>query len=168
MDILLAILLVVLNTLGILLVLVGLPGTWFILLATAGVSAISGRDMASVPTIAVLAALALAGEVLEFAAGAAGSRKAGGSWRATVGAIILGLVGGIVGSFVLPVIGSLLGACMGAFAGALLGELSAGKDLEPAINVGANAFVGRFLGTVLKLGVAVAMWAIATVASLVA
>ena len=97
------------------------------------------------------------------------SRRAGGTWRGSAGALAGGLVGGIVGTFALPipVAGSILGACAGAFAGALLGELWGGRDLERALAIGRSAFTGRLVGTLLKLGVGLAMWVTATVASVV-
>jgi uncharacterized protein YqgC (DUF456 family) len=165
-----AAILLVLNTLGLFLIVLGLPGTWFMVLATALFAWLGQKEgMISVPTLVVLAGLALAGEVVEFAAGAAGSRGAGGSWRGSAGALGGGIAGGILGTFLIPipVLGSILGACLGAFAGALLGEMSGGKRLEPAIRVGRGAFVGRLLGTVYKLAAGGVIWMVAAVASFV-
>jgi hypothetical protein len=79
------------------------------------------------------------------------------------------MVGGIVGTFAIPVpvIGSVLGACAGAFAGAMAGELWGGRSLEDAATIGRGAFTSRLVGTVLKVAIALAIWALATVASLV-
>jgi uncharacterized protein YqgC (DUF456 family) len=163
-------LLVFLNTLGLILVVVGLPGTWFMVLATSLVAWLRWNDhMFSPYTLIALAALALVGEVLELVAGAVGSRKAGGTWRGSTGALVFGVVGGIAGTFLIPipVVGSILGACLGAFGGAMLGEMAGGRPLSPAVEVGRGAFVGRLLGSLYKLAIGMVIWTVALVASLV-
>jgi uncharacterized protein len=162
-----ALILFCLNALALSLVLVGLPGIWLMVIFSWGVSYLSGTSMISTTTLIVLAGLALASEVVELVAGSAGSKKAGGTWRGSAGALGGGLVGGIVGSFIIPVVGSILGACIGAFLGALGGELSGGKQLEAAIDVGRGAFIGRLLGTIYKLAFGVVILIVATVASVV-
>ncbi len=156
--------LILLNTLGLFLVVIGLPGTWFMVLASGLISWLSGLEFISTPALIAMALLALLGEILEFIMGAAGSRKAGGSRRAAALALFLGITGGIAGTAMFPVIGSILGACIGAFAGALLGEVSAGKKMDIAVEVGRGAFIGRLLGTIYKLTLGVVIWIIATVA----
>jgi uncharacterized protein YqgC (DUF456 family) len=170
MSLLFVVLLLLLNTLGLFLILVGLPGTWFMVLSTALLAWLRSAEVRiSTWTLVAMAGLALAGEVVELAAGAAGSRRAGGTWRGSVLALLGGVAGAILGTLLIPVpvVGSVLGACLGAFFGALGGELWAGKRLEPAIRVGRGAFVGRLLGTLSKLAVGVAIWTVALVASLV-
>jgi uncharacterized protein YqgC (DUF456 family) len=111
-----------------------------------------GYVLVSWTVLGVAAGLALLGEVLEFALGAAGARHSGGSTRATALAILGSLIGGIVGT-ALPVslVGTLLGACLGAFAGSLIGDLWAGRPLFPSFEAGWGAAVGRFWGTISKL-----------------
>ncbi len=163
-----AVVLLLINTLALLLVPIGLPGTWLMVAATAAVAWLQ-EGMFSLWTLGAIALIALGGEILEFIAGAAGSKKAGGTWRGAVGAILGGLVGGIAGTFLIPVpvLGSILGAALGAAGGALLGELSGGKKLEAAAAVGRGAFVGRLLGTVFKLGAGALIWVVALAASFV-
>jgi uncharacterized protein len=104
--------------------------------------------------LSVAGGLALLGEVLEFALGAAGSRRAGGSIRAAALAIVGSLVGGVAGTALpVPIIGTLIGACVGAFAGSLLGDLWAGRPLFPSFEAGWGAAVGRFWGTISKLAI---------------
>jgi len=167
-----AAILLLVDTLGFFLVVLGLPGTWLMVIAAAGMSWISrqsGPPLISNVVLWVLAGLALLGEVAELAAGAAGSRRAGGSWRGSVGALFLGMVGGIVGTFAIPVpvVGSVLGACAGAFAGALAGELWGGRSVEDAVTIGRGAFTSRLVGTVLKVAIGAVIWAVATAASFV-
>ena len=167
-----AAILLVVDTLGLFLVVLGLPGTWLMVIAAAGLSWISrqsGPPLISNVVLCVLFGLALLGEVAELAAGAAGSRRAGGSWRGSAGALLLGMVGGIVGTFAIPVpvIGSILGACAGAFVGALAGELWVGRSVEDAVTIGRGAFTSRLVGTVLKIAIGAVIWAVATAASFV-
>src|SRR6185295_19694002 len=92
-----AVLLVVGCGLAWLTTLVALPGNWLI----AGFAALfawlvsqdAGRGI-TWTTVAVLAGLAVLGEVVEFAAGAAGAAKQGASKRS----IALAMVGAVVGS----------------------------------------------------------------------
>ena len=166
MELLITITLAILNLLALFLIALGLPGTW-LMVALTGAAAWLKWD-AEAPfiskwTLVAMASLAVVGELLEFVAGAAGSKKAGGTWRGAVGAVVLGLVGGILGTFLIPVplVGSLLGAAAGAFVGASVGEISGGKSLEPALAVGRGAFTGRLLGAGWKLAVGAAMWCVA-------
>jgi uncharacterized protein YqgC (DUF456 family) len=141
--------------------LVGLPGNWLIVLAAAGYAWLLPEDAATAigwNTVLALAALAVAGEVIELVAGAAGVTKAGGSRRGAVLAIAGSVVGSLVGVFVgvpIPIVGSLVAAIVfggvGALVGAVLGEQWKGRDLDTSIAVGNAAFVGRVLGTVGKM-----------------
>lgn len=172
MDWLYAAILLLVNGVGFFLVVLGLPGNWLMVIAAVGVSWISrqsGPPLISNAVLWVLVGLAVLGEVVELAAGAAGSRRAGGSWRGSAGALIFGLVGGIVGTFAIPipVIGSVLGACVGAFAGAMAGELRGGRSVQDAAMIGRGAFTSRLVGTVLKVAIAAVILAVATVASFV-
>jgi hypothetical protein len=172
MDWLYAAILLLVDTLGFFLIVLGLPGTWLMVVAAAGVSWVSrqsGPPLISNAVLWALLGLAVLGEVAELVAGAAGSRRAGGSWRGSAGALLLGMVGGIVGTFAIPVpvVGSVLGACAGAFAGALAGELWGGRSVEDAMAIGRVAFASRLAGTVLKIAIGAVMWVVATTASFV-
>jgi uncharacterized protein YqgC (DUF456 family) len=171
-----AVVLALANAFFVFLNILGLPGNWFMLGAAALLAwwqwkpgAAWGDQMFHPATLLAALALAVLGEVLEFVLGAAGSKKAGGTWRGATGAILGGIVGGIVGSFAIPIplVGSLIGACLGAFAGASAGELSAGAALRSSLASGKGAAVGRFWGTVSKIAVGVAMWIVLTAASFV-
>lgn len=150
--------------------LVALPGNWLIV----GFSALfawllspeSGRGI-TWTTVAVLTGLAVLGEVVEFAAGAAGAAKQGASKRGVALAMFGALVGSIVGIAVgspVPVLGqfvmALLGGAAGAFFGAYLGEAWKGQPHDSRMAVGRGAFTGRIWGTVGKLTVGAVMLAI--------
>jgi uncharacterized protein len=136
-------------------ILFNLPGTWLMVLVTAGLKWWQpAYVLVSWTVLGVAAGLAALGEVLEFVLGAAGSRPAGGSTRAAALAIVGSLVGGIVGTALpVPIVGTLIGACLGAFVGSLLGDLWAGRALFPSFEAGWGAAVGRFWGTVSKLAI---------------
>lgn len=115
-------------------------------------------------TVGIVMALALAGEVIELAAGGLAAQKHGASRRA----VMLSLVGGIVGSLaggsigsVVPVLGTLIGVVAGgsagAFTGAYIGEAWKGRHDEHAIAVGKAVAIGRLFGTLGKVLVGVAM-----------
>jgi uncharacterized protein YqgC (DUF456 family) len=93
------------------------------------------------------------GEVIEFILEAIGSRPAGGSPRGAALAIIGSIIGGILGiALPVPIVGTLIGACLGAFVGSMVGDLWAGRRLFQSVRAGRGTAVGRFWGTISKLG----------------
>jgi len=158
------------------LTLVGMPGNWLIVGATAIYAALrpEGAPLGVTwPTVGVLAGLALAGEIVETAAGAAGVSRVGGSRRSALLALVGSIVGGMTGLFVglpAPIIGPLLGAVLcaglGALVGAMLGETWKGRSLDQSARVGAAAFWGRLLGTLAKTLIGAVMVAV-TLAALI-
>jgi uncharacterized protein YqgC (DUF456 family) len=157
-------------------VVVQLPGTW-VLLGLAGL--VEWLDRFWLPpddpqtfgwwVLGGCLGLAVAGEIIEFIAGVLGAKRGGSSRRGMIGA----LVGGIAGIFVftplfffVPFLGAFLGAVLGTFVGALIGELSAAKhtlggSMKPAL----AATIGRVIGTTSKIGIAMAMWVVLSVAA---
>jgi uncharacterized protein YqgC (DUF456 family) len=157
---------------GWLLNLVALPGNWLIVGGAALFAWLlpieEGRGITWAMVI-VLAALATVGEIIEFAAGAAGAAKQGASRRAValsmVGAIIGSVVGVIAGAPIpIPIVGPLvtaiLGGAAGAFGGAYLGEAWKGRDEQARTAAGRGAFFGRIWGTVGKFAVGAVMLAV--------
>jgi uncharacterized protein len=163
-----ALLLVIACAVAWLLSLVALPGNWVVL----GLAALfawifpadeAGRGMTWF-SVGLLAALAVIGEIIEFAAGAAGAAKQGASRRGIALSIVGAVVGSIAGLAIgtpIPILGSfvmaLLGGAAGAFAGAYLGEAWKGRPEEERIAAGRGAFAGRIWGTVGKLVVGALM-----------
>ncbi len=166
-----AIALLIVNAVWLATVLVGLPGNWLMVLSTLLVvwlrPAASAPPMFSYGTLLAIVALATAGEVLEFIAGAVGTKRAGGSKRGAKGALIGGLIGALIGTVAIPipVIGSLLGACIGAAIGAAYMELSGGRSTDESLRAGLGAGVGRFAGSVAKFGVGIVIWLVVAVAA---
>jgi uncharacterized protein YqgC (DUF456 family) len=126
----------------------------------------AGRGITWV-TVGALLGLAILGEIVEFAAGAAGAAKQGASRRAVVLSIVGAMVGSIAGLAIgapVPILGSfimaLLGGAAGAFAGAYVGEAWKGRSDEERVAAGKGAFIGRLWGTVGKLASGAMMLAI--------
>lgn len=150
----------------VLLQLIGLPGTWLLLLLAVAVWGSSfvitsgPEPIFSIWTLVVLLAFAVLAEVVEFFASAAGAKTGGASRRGMAGAVVGGLGGAIVGTiFFVPVIGSILGAVGGSALGAIVGELSeGGRTLRSTAKPAAGAVAGRVAGTLAKSGFAGAMW----------
>lgn len=133
----------------------GLPGTWVMLGVAVAYTAMTHESIHWV-NIAILGALAFVAEVLEFMLAGRYARKYGGSRRAGWGAIIGGLVGAFAGIPV-PIVGPMIGAFLGAFAGALLFELAGGGRAGAATRVAWGALVGRVVAAALKVGIGVVM-----------
>ena len=154
------------------LVIAQLPGTWLMIGFAVGIHLIDQAwflpEGASSSTgwwaIGIGVALAVVGEIVEFAAGAFGAKVGGGSKRSSWGAIIGAFVGaiGLTPIIPVPIVGTLIGAIVGAFVGAMVGEMSgkrprtAGQAVKPAI----GASIGRALGTTGKLIIALLVLAV--------
>ncbi len=155
-----------------LLVIAQLPGTWLMIGFAVGIHLMDDawflpEDASATRgwwAIGIAVALAVVGEIVEFAAGAFGAKVGGGGKRASWGAIIGGLVGAIALTPIIPVpiLGTLIGAIVGCFVGALVGEMTgkqprtAGEAMKPAL----GASIGRALGTTGKLIIAIVVWAV--------
>ncbi len=150
---------------GMFLSILGLPGIW-LMVGAVGVYAWLTRFQQFVGTtsLIVLVVIALLAEAVEFLAGSAGAKKAGGSKRAMMGAVIGALIGGIFLSVIpVPVISTIVGACLGAFIGAAVVELMIFKDVDRSLRVGVGAAHGRFLGILGKLIFSIIIFVIAAI-----
>jgi uncharacterized protein len=139
----------------VLLTLVGLPGTWLLLIVAVLAHLIADPGFMGPWAIVAAITLCVLAEVAEGLSGAAGASAVGASRRALVGAAGGGLVGAIVGTFIIPVplAGTLIGGAVGAGVGAVGLELSKEKALRRSTSlyaVGRGAAVGRLLATVIK------------------
>lgn len=142
-----------------------LPGTWLMVLATAGYAWWTDWMTIGPVLLGVLVAMAILGEIVEFGMSAIVARKAGASRRAAWGGIIGGFCGMIfltsLFTVAVPVLGTLVGAVVGAlvgcFGGAMVGELTAGKEFFQGTKVGFFSALGFALGTATKTAFALAM-----------
>ena len=158
-------LLILFCLLGLVLLVLGLPGTFLIAGAAAVYGWATGFASLTTATVVWLFVMAVAGEVIEFASAAAGGR-AKASRRVTIAAIAGAVVGGIFGAPFFFGVGALLGALGGAFAGATLAATAEGKTGDAAIRHGVDALRGRLLGFIVKSAIAVAMTVVAVGAAI--
>ncbi len=132
-----------------LLVPLGLPGTWLMLIVPV-VGALTGH--VAWATLAGLFALVAAAELAEWVLVRRISARYGGSGRAFWGAILGGLVGAALGLPV-PIVGSVVAGVLGTFLGATLVSLWETRHGPSAARVGWGAVLGRAASTALKSSV---------------
>jgi uncharacterized protein len=129
----------------------GVPGTW-IMVGVLGVGALAGE----VGLMVLITAVVLAGiaELVEFAASARMNRRYGGSRGAFWGAVLGGICGVIIGLPV-PVIGSVVAGFIGSFLGAAAATMFESNDYQRSFDVGRGAVLGRILSAAIKTGVGI-------------
>lgn len=136
----------------------GLPGTWVMIAAGVGYSFLLPGTIGTFALIGTTT-IAVVAEVFEFTLAGKYARKYGGSRRAGWGAIIGGIIGAFVGVPV-PLIGPIIGAFAGSFLGALVAEFSRGTGAQAATRVATGALIGRAVASALKVaaGCVIAAW----------
>lgn len=138
--------------LGLLIIPLGLPGTWVMVIAAFAYNYLVPGDPVGTVTVLGTTALALVAEFFEFTLSARYTKKYGGSRRAGWGAILGGIVGAIMGVPV-PIVGSVIGAFIGSFVGAWLFERSRGDQAGDATRVATGAVIGRAAAAAMKVGI---------------
>lgn len=157
---------ILMSGLGIALAALTLPGAWVALLA-AVICKLWRPELIEWSTIGVGAGIALAGEIIEIFASAAGAARAGGSRRGAIGAVVGSLLGAIVGAPFLLLVGAIIGAVLGAGVGAVIAERGfAGRTWRDSARIGTGAAIGRFWASVVKVGLAAVIALILTIAVL--
>ncbi len=159
MDWIYYILLATVGVFGVAMNIVGLPGNWILVLMLAGYAYLTGWGVYVGPWgLGAVVVLGLLGELGEFVAGGAGAKKAGGSKRGVIGAIVGGFLGAIFLSIIpIPIISQIVGACAGAFIGAFVVEYLIEPDAVRSTNIGIGAAKGRLWGIAIKLTFGLAM-----------
>lgn len=163
-----AVLLTIVNGIGVALNLLMLPGNWIMVAALCVFLLVVGSPDAGPDwtTVLVVAALAGIGELAEMFAGSAKAAKAGATRRAMVLSLVSSIALSIVGTLLVPVpvvgtaVGAIAGAALGAFIGAWLGETWAGTESKQRIEISHAAMSGRLLGMLIKLTIGVAIFVI--------
>ena len=143
---------------GLLLIPLGLPGLWLILLGILAYGWLTDFETLSVGFLLLVMALAIVGEVVEAWLGFRFARRYGGSKRAGWGALLGGLIGAIIGVPV-PIIGSVIGAFLGSFAGAALLEYTIERRTDVAARAGWGAVLGRAAAAATKMALGLVMLA---------
>jgi len=151
-------LLVVASLVGLVLVPLGLPGLWIMVLGVIGYGWLTEFRTVGVATIGIVLGVAAVGEIVEAWLGFRFARRYGGSSRAGWGALVGGIVGAIVGVPV-PIIGSVIGAFIGSFAGAAVFEYTRAATVGGATRAGWGAVLGRAAAAAVKvaLGLVIAV-----------
>jgi uncharacterized protein YqgC (DUF456 family) len=144
----------VVHVLAVLMIPVGLPGTFVQVGAALALTLLTDGARLGWTWVVVFFGLALVGEAIEFVSGQWGARRFGGSRHAAWGALIGGLVGAIVGGIPVPIIGSVIASFIGTFVGALAGEMYGRRAASLDLRVGIGAIVGRVIGVATKLSIA--------------
>jgi uncharacterized protein YqgC (DUF456 family) len=163
---------------GLLTMLLGLPGSVVILLDALIYGAATGFEKITWVTLVILLALMILAELSDNVLGLAGARRAGASGGSQVLCLIGGIVGAILGGQVSPLLGvvgiglgpvgaialMVLGPLAGAFVGAGLAtywwERRGGKSAQETRDVARATLLGRVAGTLLKFAFGVIMVAV--------
>jgi uncharacterized protein YqgC (DUF456 family) len=162
------VLLIVLLVTGLFVNILGLPGLWLMVAAHAAFGWLTGwGNYVGWGSLVAIIVLGLMAEGVEFLAGAAGSKAAGGSKRGMAGAIIGGIVGGLAGTAIpVPILGTIIGAVIGAGLGAFLIERAIGRTHEESMQIGFGAAKGRFWGILGKSAFGIVMFVVSVLAAL--
>jgi len=155
-DISPVLLLVVSGIIGLVLIPLGLPGLWVIVLGILGYGWLTDFATLSVGFIVLDVVLALLGEVFEAWIGFRFAQRYGGSSRAGWGALVGGLIGAVVGVPV-PIMGSVIGGFVGAFVGAAVFEYSRARQSGVAAKAGWGAVLGRAAAAAAKMAIGIVL-----------
>ncbi|MDL2285725.1 DUF456 domain-containing protein [Desulfovibrio sp. OttesenSCG-928-F07] len=156
MSYLLATLCTIIMVAALFLIILSLPGNWVIVIVSALWAFFSDAAFGW-QFFAVIIGLAVAGEVLEFMAGAVGGQKFGGTKKGSLGGIIGALICGIIGAGFFFGLGALPGAMIGGFLGSFIFEILHGMGAGPAAKAAFGTMLGRFGGFLAKFGIGIAL-----------
>ena len=129
----------------------GLPGTWVQVLVLA---AATFFDRYSANLLLGIIVLAILGEAAEYVLVKRLSARYGGSRKAFWGALVGGMIGVMIG-VPIPVIGSVIAGIAGSFLGAAAVAYWETRHLGTAGRVGWGVILGRVFAAGAKLGVGV-------------
>ncbi len=144
---------------GIGLTIVGIGGTFLIVIGALFYNLITWSMAISSSTLLWITGLAVIGELLEWIITLVGMKTAGVSRHALIGTIVGAVIGGIALSIV-PIIGTIIGIVLGAMAGAWLLEFYHNKNSQKAWKAAKAALLGRALVSLAKFVLAIAQIAI--------
>src|SRR5256712_2706809 len=136
---------------GLLVIPLGLPGLWLMVLGVLGYGWLTAFRSVGIGVMALVVGLALLGEVIEWWLGFRFAERYGGSRRAGWGALVGGLVGAAIGVPV-PIVGSVIGAFVGSFAGAALFEYTRSARAGRAGDAGRGAVPGPAAAPAREIG----------------
>ena len=147
---------------GLLMVPLGLPGLWVMMLGLLSYGWFTDFQTVGLWTTTLVLVLAVLGELIETWLGFRFARKYGASKRAAWGALMGGLVGAVIGVPV-PVIGSVIGAFVGSFAGAAVFEYTMSAHTGTAVAAGWGAVLGRAAAAAAKIALGIVIGVISVI-----
>jgi uncharacterized protein YqgC (DUF456 family) len=137
---------------GVVLMLLAMPGIWLTVAVAVGLW-IWQPELFSWWTMGVVVGIALASEIADIGASAVGAAKTGGGRAGAIGSIVGTIIGAIAGTGLIPipVIGTIAGGVIGAGVGALVSERGLGeKTWKESAKIGGGAAAGRMAAMVIK------------------
>jgi uncharacterized protein YqgC (DUF456 family) len=149
------ILLYLLLLVALVLVPLGLSGTFVMVGLVLLYALLVGFKGVGLGFVAILLGLAVLGEVIEAVLGTVYVARRGATRYGVAGSFLGGIVGAVIGSGWFPLVGTLAGGFVGAFLGALGGEYLYYERLDRALPTGFAAFVGKVLASSAKMVLAV-------------
>lgn len=129
----------------------GIPGGWIAFGVIAIYDIITGFSTVGWVWLVVMAAILVAGEIIESFLGIVYVAHKGATRWGVLGAFLGGIVGAIAGGFVIPFVGSIIFGFVGAFVLAVLFEYIYYRRLDRALQTGFFAFVGKLSAMFIKL-----------------
>jgi uncharacterized protein YqgC (DUF456 family) len=135
---------------GLVLIPLGLGGTFVMVAAAAVFGLLTGFEHITLRLLAVLLGLALVGEGVESLLGVAMARRYGASKWGMWGAFLGGIAGALVGAPI-PVVGNVIGALIGVFAGAFALEWIGQGRSGSSLKAGWGALLGRTAAGAIKI-----------------
>ncbi len=134
-----------------LLLLVNLPGNFFLVLNATWYGAVTGFHRYGWNFILTLLAVAAMVELVEYLVLAFGKKGYSASKILVLGALLGAVIGAVVGLFFTPVVDSIIGGLLGAVVGTVLFELIYKKNsLKETKNALVGVLVGRMGALTLK------------------
>ncbi len=137
---------------------IGLPGSWGIVVLAGVYGVVTSFDGVTIWDVVGLALAAGVGELIEFLGSLAGAKKYGASKWGMAAGTVGGIAGAILGVAIPPpIVGSVIGAFAGCFAATVAAEYLQAKQTKDALKAGVGAFLGRLVSTFAKTAIAMAM-----------
>jgi hypothetical protein len=137
-----------------------LPANW-IMLALILIWKMLNPEQMTWGMFLILVALSGVAEIIEFVTGIYGAKKFGATGKGNWGGIIGAIAGALFGAPFFLGLGAVLGSLLGAFLGCLIIEIAQKRTLAEARRAAWGAMWGRFFGLVAKVGLGVAILAMA-------
>jgi uncharacterized protein YqgC (DUF456 family) len=137
-----------------------LPGPLLIWLGVLLWSWVDGFQAVGWPTIIILAVIVVLAWTSDLIMTTIGTRKAGASWKAVLGAIIGGIVGAVLLSGVLPIIGTILGTIIGSLLGILAAEYYDKRDFGRAVQASRGFVFGSLAARAFEIFLSLSMIAV--------